>query len=146
MCYRHGGRRWRTFVGRLPVELIAWPFELLLILTSVLVVGLSLVADRVPPSAISHTVGPLWASGWAALLLIASAILLRGLQRDEIEGVIVGLRMHGILILTYCAVTVTVRPFPLSILGVALMTTTGAFAMVRACSLNRARGIAAGGA
>ncbi len=139
MAYRWGRRRWRAIVGRLPVELIAWPFELLLIVTSVSVVGLSIVVDRVPPAAISHTVGPMWAVGWSVLLLVASVILLRGLQRDELEGLVVGLRMHGILILTYCVITLTVRPFPLSVLGVSLMVMTGLLALVRACSLNKAR-------
>lgn len=130
---------WRRVVSRFPAELVQWPFELLLILTSVVVVGLSIVVDVVPPHSIAHTAGRYWALGWSALLLLAASVLLRGLRKDEIEGIIVGLRMHGILILTYAAVTLTVGTFPLSILGASLMSTTGIIAMIRACALNRAR-------
>lgn len=132
-------RLWRRATEYLPLELVHWPYELFLVLTGVLVLGLSLTVGYALPFSITHTVGVYWALGWSALLLLASAIILHGLRRDEMEGIIVGLRMHGTLTLSYAAVTLTVGAFPLSILGASLMVTAGVVSLMRACALNRVR-------
>ena len=131
----------RRVVRHTPEVLLEWPVEAFAAASGVLSVILAAAVDFhfATVGIISHAVGEPWALVWSGLTLVSALTVVYGLCRDDLRGVIVGLRILGLLYLTYLTVAV-IDPGepPLSVAGAAILIATGVTAVFRSVYLSLA--------